>query len=344
MKSISLSIIAIGCALVAAMSACGGGSGGNSGTTAGPTSQVSTPQFFSAYVKSDKAYDQQPIASDAEVAAVANGNNTFALAALAQSAPDENSIFSPYSVTNAAALLAAGAKGDTLTGIEQALSFPLPQARFKPSLSRLNLLLKSASSTLEGAPQLNIANSLWAQQGFQLSPNYLDDVSIHYDTGMHVVDFVSQTEFARGEINQWVAQATHDKIKNLLPDGSLDPQTRLTLVNAIWFKGDWQAPFAKDSSVPRDFIGRDGSTKSVTFMQQENQFAYLQGGNFVAIEMPYVGNQLAMLIVMPTSGSIDHFIQHWQVADLNSTVQTLQMQDLILQVPKFSITAYSGST
>ena len=155
--------------------------------------------------------------------------------------PTANTFFSPYSITQACALLAPGARGQLLGGIEQALSFRLPQDHLNPAFNKLDLLLshKTIDIVLPSGlqpPKLSNANAVWGQQGFPILPAYLDTLAVNYGAGLHLVDFVNATESSRQTINMWVEGQTNNRIQNLIPQNGVSADTRLVLTNAVWFK------------------------------------------------------------------------------------------------------------
>ena len=176
-------------------------------------------------------------ASGNEVAAVVLGNTTFALNALLRNPADTNTLFSPYSITTAFALLAPGTAGTTLYGIEQALSFPLAQNRFNPTLNKLEALLAAETngaimSNGASLPKLSTANAVWAQKDLTILTSYLDTLAVNYGAGVHIVDFAHASENSRLAINSWTSEATHEKIADLIPTGGIDAFTRFVLTNA----------------------------------------------------------------------------------------------------------------
>ena len=208
--------------------------------------------------------DTSPQVSDAELAAVVTGNTEFALKVFPRldSTPDNNTFFSPYSITQAFALLAPGARGNTLTEIERTLSFPLPPERRNPAFNKLDLLVAGRTTgTVVGngqSPKLTNANAVWAQQGFPILPAYLDTLAVNFGAGLHLVDFINAPEASRQTINSWVEEQTNNRIQDLVPQNGVTTDTRLVLTNAIWFKANWATQFPPGNTMNRPFTRRDG--------------------------------------------------------------------------------------
>ncbi|MFZ6873620.1 serpin family protein [Undibacterium sp. Di27W] len=328
------------CLLLALVSACGGASTtANSATTGGDA-----PQAIGT-AKSTLARNVAPQASDTDLAAAVAGNTEFALKVLpllgAQG--DSNLVYSPYSLTLALEMAAAGAKGDTLSGMEKALAFQLQQSRLQPALNRLDLLLADKTSTAAKPnaqlPNLNIANALWAQQGYNLQSTYLDALSVNFGASVNLLDFAKAAEPSRLTINNWVADQTQQKIKDLLPANSVSASTRVVLTNAVWFKSDWARQFTKEATRNQDFTDRKGGVKNVPFMNQTANFPYVQGKDYQAIELPYMDNKLAMLIVMPDTGKFDSFVQGLSSNIINDITAGLKDNYIALGMPKFNFSA-----
>ena len=293
--------------------------------------------------RSSLARDINPQVSDADLAAVVGGNTDFALKAFGQigTGADTNTVFSPYSITLAVALAAAGARGTTLGGMEQALSFPLPQERLNPAFNKLDLLLATkATGTVHSdgslSPRLNIVNAVWGQQDFPILPAYLDTIAVNYGAGLRLVDFIHAPEDSRITINSWVADQTNDRIIDLIPQGAIDDLTRVVLTNTIWFKADWALPFRAESTSNRPFFNNNGSTSTVPFMHQMMTLSYAQSNGCQAVDIPYVDGNLSMLVLMPDPGTFDTFLSTLTPTKLDDITSQLTNTFIDLSLPKFT--------
>jgi len=311
---------------------------GNSGQTSGGN-----------IAQSALARNTNPQVSDADLAVVVAGNTEFALKVfpLLDTTPSNNTFFSPYSITQAFALLAPGARGTTLSGIEQALSFPLPQDRLNPAFNKLDLLLaaKTPGTVLESGlqtPKLNNANAVWGQQGFSILPAYLDTLAVNYGAGLHLVDFMNAPEDSRRTINTWVEGQTNNRIQDLIPQGGVSPATRLVLTNAIWFKANWASQFLQINTANGPFTNRDGSSSSVLFMHQTFTVPYARVDGGQAVDLPYAGDNLSMLVIMPEPGSFDAFSSALTPTVLGDITNHLAPQAVDFSMPKFTFTRPSS--
>jgi len=152
--------------------------------------------------------------------------------------------------------------------------------------------------------QLNVANAIWGQDGLAFQDDFLATLEQYYGAGLRLVDFIHAAEQARQEINAWVEDQTGGRIKDIIPEGVLDEMTRLVLANAVYFNASWLYPFYEDATHDDTFTRLDGSTVTVNMMEQSDWFAYMQGEGYQALELPYFGGDMSMLILLPDSGDL----------------------------------------
>lgn len=291
--------------------------------------------------KSDKPRDTNPVVADADLAALAGDNAAFAFDLYQQVKKDQsgNLLYSPYSISLALAMTYAGASGTTASQMASALNFNLPSVQLHPAFNKLALELTSRAD-LQDVPanqqfRLNVANSIWGQQGQGFLPAFLDTLAINYGAGLRSVDFTADPEGVRKSINDWVAQQTADKIKDLIPQGAIDALTRLVLANAIYFNASWQNSFEVSQTKPGDFLLQDQNVIQVPMMHQTESMGYMTGDGYQAVVLPYVGYQLSMMIIQP---DFDQFasLESQLSNDLVATIEnSLQHGEVIFSMPKF---------
>jgi len=285
-----------------------------------------------------------PEAPPGDVAAVAAGNNAFAAAAYALLAAEEpgNLVYSPASIRLALAMTYAGARGQTATEMAEVLRFDLEPAALHAAFNALdqelasrNLAPYTLQDGVERKVQLSIANSLWGQQGFTFVPEFLDTLAENYGAGMRVVDFVAAAEAARQAINDWVAGETNDRITDLIPEGVLSEMTRLVLTNAVYLDATWDSIFEKDATFDAPFFLLDGSEVTASTMHQQASFPYAAGAGWQAVELPYVGEHLAMVFVVPDSGrfaEVEELVSGGLLAEVVGGLEDAQVN---LGLPRF---------
>lgn len=286
--------------------------------------------------------DLAPQISTSDQAELVKGNNEFAFALYEQiSKADGNLFYSPYSISIALAMTYAGARNQTADQMAQALHFTLPQDRLHPAFNKLALVLASRS-TIEGvtpdqAFQLSVANALWGQTGFPFEKDFLDALARNYAAGMSLLDFAGDPEAARLEINDWVSRETKEKVKDIVPPGVINDLTRLVLANAVYFKAAWQYPFPQDATQPGDFFLLDGTVAEASMMHEHEDLRSMQGEGYRAVELPYTGGQLSMLILLPDEGAFGDVEARLDAGLLNATVDALHDGEVILTLPKFKL-------
>ncbi|MBP1632229.1 MAG: proteinase inhibitor serpin, partial [Acidobacteria bacterium] len=202
-------------------------------------------------------------------------------------------------------------------------------------LASRNRVEPTRDDGIERKVQLSIANSLWGQQGFDFAPAFLDTLAADYGAGMRVVDFVAATEAARQAINDWVAGETNDRITDLIPEGVLSEMTRLVLTNAVYLDATWSAIFEKDLTDDAPFSLLDGSEVTVPTMHQQSPFPYAAGDGWQAVELPYVGEELAMVLLVPDAGRFAEVEGLVAAGLLDQVVAGLNGVEVNLALPKF---------
>ena len=232
-------------------------------------------------------------------AAIVRGDNQFAVdlyAQLDREQPGKNLFFSPTSISVALAMTAAGARGPTQAEMAKVLHLDADLAQAHAHYHQLLEQWNAAGQ--KRAYQLRVANRLWGQKGYPIRPEFLALTRQQYGAEMLLVDF-AQAAAASREINQWVEQQTNGKIKDLIPPGSLDALTRLVLTNAVYFKGDWVQPFDKQNTQEEDFTVSAQAKVKVPLMHQQKRMGYAEEETFQALELPYAGGELSMVVLLP---------------------------------------------
>jgi len=238
----------------------------------------------------------QQVASK-DMATLVQGNTKFAIDLYkqlgSQKPATENVFFSPYSISSALAMTSAGARGKTATQMNQVLSFSLPPTTLHPGFAQLNYQLTNTQEY-----QLSIANRLWAQNNFSLLPPFGKITEDFYGAKIESLNF-AKAEEATAKINNWVSQRTQNQINHLLNDCDVGKNTKLVLTNAIYFKGDWQDKFESKDTKNEPFTLASGKKEQVPLMYQSNHFGYAESSNLQVLQMPYKGDKLSMVILLP---------------------------------------------
>ena len=296
---------------------------------------------------------------------IVGGNNHFALQLYAKlRAREGNLFFSPYSISTALAMTYAGARGQTKMQMARVLQFPMepykaldtdnqgrPFYRIETRLmshERIAAAFGSLQRSLtteskKGGYELTVANALWGQKGYGFLKEFLELIKINFGGGLNEVDFTGDVESARKTINNWVEKETRDKIKNLIPKGVLNQLTRLVLTNAIYFKGNWASQFKDDRTMDAPFTLTGGEKVNVPMMNQTAEFNYMETEDFQGLELPYVDNELSMIILLPKRvGGLAEFEKTLILRNFWQWLAKLRKRKVIVSVPKFRMTSQFG--
>ena len=291
-------------------------------------------------VRSGKQRVASPDVAEADLAELVAGNSAFAFD-LYQAIREENGnlFYSPYSISLALAMTYAGARGETEEQMADTLHYTLPRDRLHPAFNALDLELASRAEAAEGQEggfKLNIANSIWGQSGYSFLPEFLDLLAENYDAGLRVLDFVREPEDSRVTINDWVSDETEGKIENLLPPDSITSLTRLVLTNAIYFNAAWMYPFDEDLTHDDTFYPLDGGQVTVPMMEETERLGYAEGEGYQAVQLPYEGHSMSMVILLPEAGRFEDFTAALDSEAVASALKDTSWQEVHLTMPKFT--------
>jgi len=215
-----------------------------------------------------------------------------------------NLFLSPYSIAAAMAMVTAGARGDTAAQLQRTLHTTGSGETLHPAFNALDSALAATASKDRAVPfELTTANSAWGQSGFDFERAYLETLARYYGAGVQLADFQHEPDSARKAVNRWVEERTKERIKDLLPAGSVNTLTRLILVNAIYFKADWASPFEKELTSPGAFTTGAGARKDIPMMRRTGTYEYAKGDGVELLELPYAGNAASMAVLLPGQGT-----------------------------------------
>ena len=276
------------------------------------------------------------------IAEIITANNQFAIAMYQQingqpDQADKNVFFSPYSLSTAMAMLYAAAEGETKAQIQKTFHYPAPAILNPNSAALYNQFNKPNPDY-----KLATVNDLWMQQGLTPTKSYIDTVQRYYSGQVTALDFEGSPDPARQTINKRIAEKTKQMIPELLPKGSIKSDTAVVLTNAIYFKGDWTMPFTAERTSAQPFYNAIGRASTVQMMQQQSYFSYYENKHIQVVQLPYKGDDLSMLVVLP---KLNHKLAMQQLAkSLNATKikqwsAGLVRQEVDLQLPKFKLDA-----
>lgn len=264
---------------------------------------------------------------------VSEANNDFAVKVYHQIREDEGNVFiSPYSITSALAMTYAGADGNTAKEMADVLSIASIENPHEQYL-QLRKKLEATKSV-----KLHVANSLWPQKGYTFLKKYLSFTKEKYDVSITPVDYKKKTDKARIQINKWVSEKTMEKIPELIPSGTLNALTKMVLVNAIYFKGDWDKPFKKSATTTESFYKLDGSSVKTKLMFKNEKFNYKEELGLQIVEMPYTDENISMVVLLPNKkDGIKDLEKALTTENLQKWTSGLSQRKLNLHFPKFTL-------
>jgi len=205
----------------------------------------------------------------------------------------ENLCFSPYSISTAFAMASAGARGETAFELRCSL-------RYGANIHSANrALAQKLMRKPEEAGELEIANSIWPAAGSKLQKRFENIISGDYFSEIRPQDYARQPERARAAINDWVAEKTRDRIKDILTPGSVRANTKMVLVNAVYFKAPWLHPFGEYKTQDADFYVSAAEKRGVRMMNIIDQFEYADFGDAQVLKLPYRQDEFSMLLILP---------------------------------------------
>jgi len=318
------------------------------------------PANYPSVARSEVARDSADSIPAATLEAIVEADNAFAFdlySTVRTNAAPGNLVLSPLSVSLAMSMTYAGAQNTTASEMAKSLHFDAPGLDAHSGQNALSQALASRAADALVAAQhnaemsgseapspddfrLHIVNSVWGDGSYTWEQPFLDTLARSYGTGVYLADFINQYDAERIRINTWVSDETHDKINDLLPDGSLDDKTRMVLVNAMHLKLPWEMPFSSTSTAAGTFNKADGTTVSADFMSQQESFSYFENETMQLAALPLVGRQVSLVVALP-KGSLDDLESSLNAGSWKTAWDGRSPQLVALKLPKFSFTSQS---
>lgn len=290
--------------------------------------------------RSDLPRDEDPNVDPAELAELAAGNTAFAFDFYRAIHEEEGNLFySPLSISMALAMTYAGTRGNTEAQVADVFHFTLGQERLHLAINALDLALESRGEGAQGQDgegfRLNVVNAIWGQAGYSFLPTFLDVLAENYGAGMRLLNFALAPEPSRLIINDWVSDQTEGRIEDLIPAGLITGMTRLVLTNAVYFNAAWDMPFPEDATADGTFHRLDGTEVNASMMTKPQELGYVVTEDYFAVELPYDGHELSMVIIVPAAGEFAGFEADLDAATVASIVAALEVTNLELTMPGF---------
>ena len=268
---------------------------------------------------------------------ISDANNMFAFEFLSKVSQQENGniFFSPYSISSAFSMMYEGARGTTSDEIESVFHFIQDDTTRKNYVKQINSEINSPSQQYK----LDIANALWVQNDYPIFHGYADTLKQYYVANVTNLDLKGDSENSRKTINTWVENKTNQKIVDLLPDGSINKDTRVVLTNAIYFKGNWTNQFEAQNTSDQNFTTSGNDIVKIPMMRTTTGFQYLEDSNMQALKMPYQGGHLSMIVLLPKNNDLKSLANSLSVEKLHQWNSDMITEPVTVYMPKFTLYA-----
>jgi serpin B len=245
-----------------------------------------------------------------------------------------NQAVSPASITTGLAMAWGGARGETAAQMKLALHFEAGPGSVVRAAGALNQSLVDP-----GRPVVfRIANRLFGERTYHFETAFLEATRAAFGAALEPTDFRKAPEGARDFINRWVEAQTEKRIRDLIPPGGVTGETRLVLVNALYFLGDWLEPFAKEATSPSPFHTRAREERSVPTMHRTGTFRLARRSGLMALELPYKGQQMSMLLLLPDGiEGLPALEDSLDPSGLDAIIRSLAPAQVAVALPKFEV-------
>ncbi len=265
----------------------------------------------------------------------AQSSNQLAFDLYGQLAQKEGNIFfSPSSISTALTMTYTGTAGSTATETAETLHLKGSRGQILADNSELQSVLTRPNKDYT----LNIANRIWGQESFPFHKKFNEEIQRSFKGGHESCNFKTDANNERIKINNWVAGKTENKIKDLLPSGTVNSNTRMVLTNAVYFLGQWKFPFAEEQTSDRNFYQLEGPSVAIPTMNLEKQLPYYSDENMAMVALPYSGNELDFLILLPhDKAGLSSLENHLTLAELQRNIEAMSPQKVDIWLPRLDL-------
>lgn len=281
----------------------------------------------------------------------ASAINAIGIDLLHQTSRSEaNALLSPYSIETALAMTYAGADGKTREEMARVLHLGPDEAKVNESFAALQRAMEGVvQKSAQAAEQvkkygvtndvivLAVANRLFGEKDYDFRAAFLNLVKTNYHAPFEPMDFVHDSAGATKTINDWVAEQTRQRIRDLIPGGALDQLTRLVLVNALYLKAPWEDRFPESATTRLPFHPGGGNPVDVPTMNAQKSLGYARTNGVTVVSIPYAGRELQFLIILPDDVKGLAKVEAGLTAEQLSSWANLPNQEVKLSLPKFKI-------
>jgi serpin B len=283
--------------------------------------------------KSDVSVLDDSGATVSTVKATVDASNRFSFDLYRRYSSDGgNVLFSPYSISTALSMTYEGARGETADEMEVFHFVEEPSER-RPAVVWIYNVINGKDRDYE----LHAANALWMQEGYPILRDYVDTVVNFYGGEANSLDFSGAPEESRVIINDWVEERTNDRIKDLLPPNSINPEVALVLTNAIYFKGDWLIEFDVEGTKKEEFhVSPTESVEADMMSLRGERFNYTETDDMQVLELPYTGKDVSMMILLPKENDLGDIEATLSCEGLGESIDWLKETSVDVYLPRFT--------
>lgn len=298
------------------------------------TNPVGQPTIPIPPVKQNET-SMPPMQSVANTSRSTNASNAFGFSLFSNILQNTtgNVFFSPYSISNAFSMVFEGASTNTKDEIQSVFHIDKNDTSRRESVKVIDSELNNPNKNYT----LSVANALWIQNKFPVLTDYSDILQKYYAANATKLDFENNPEGSRQTINTWVENKTSQKIKDLFPPGSINDMMRVVLTNAIYFKGNWSSQFNPAKTMDDDFHITPQQAIKVPMMTTESNFRYFSDKEIQALEMPYQGGNLSMIVLLPKENNLKSLTDSISVEKIHDWESKLTPEQVTVYMPKFTL-------
>ncbi|MFO0742934.1 MAG: serpin family protein [Labilithrix sp.] len=296
-----------------------------------PTTSLSAPSNTAALTPPPAAETAMP----KDAADLAKGSNDLAFELYGRIRGSAGNLaISPASISSALAMTYGGARGETAAQMKKTMHFPGEPAATMTSWGNTTRALVAPARPMK----IRMANRLFGEKSYSFEAPYLEAAQTAFGAPIESLDFKHGPDAARAHINGWVEERTEKRIKDLLPATSINGETRLVLVNAIYYLADWEEPFDKTWTKDEPFHTTATTQKNVPTMKRTEHVPLAKTNGARVVELAYKGNQTAMWIVLPDAvDGLAEVEKGFTGATLDSWRSKLSVENVRVELPRFEV-------
>jgi len=309
------------------------------------------PQTFPAYEKVNTQSKNLPLITPVKAqlstfplltpVQLSDANNQLGLSLVKNLNEDKKNVFiSPFSLSTALAMLFSGAKGTTAQQMREVLGYNMVNMMDSQVFEQYHEILENLKTIQKknNENSLNVANKIVVQKNFDILSSFEDNLKQNFESSVDIVDFKDNK--TPEKINEWVSKQTNDKIKKLI-DGPMDPNTKMVLLNAIYFKGVFQTKFDEKKTREEVFFTDDNQQKTIEMMIRKGEFNYtvIPELDSTMIEIPYTGHDFSLYVLLPNERQglkkLNNEINDWSL--IEKSIDNKDKRTVDVALPKFKI-------